>query len=304
MLQAMLDSHPDLAIPGESYWVVTQARLQQSRFSSAQLLRALQVSPHIQRWGLDSQVLAEVVLAAPSFAEAVRSVYSMYAETRGKPRYADKTPSYVLSMDLLATIFPEAKFIHLIRDGRNVALSVAQGPFGPNDVNRAMLYWRHHVTRGRESGRRLGPRYFEVHYEDLVAEPPAVLKKVCRFVALDYSAQMLEYPGGVQSLLRRAPVPEAHPNLSRDPLVNVRDWRSELTASQGALLERLGGDLLGELGYPLECSALGRRESAWLLGRERVVRGQGWLDQRLARLKTRALRLRSRVREHRSHPVG
>jgi hypothetical protein len=135
----------------------------------------------------------------------------------------------------------------------------------------------------------------EVLYEDLVRSPSAELERVCDFIELDYSEQMLEYPDRASSLIRRTRVPEAHTNIGRPPVLGIRDWRDELSLSESVLLERLGGDLLAELGYPLKGRSLSEGGMLWLSAKARAVRGQWWLDHQQARLRARGHRRRMRL---------
>ena len=172
-------------------------------------------------------------------------IYAAYAARRGKSRTGDKTPSYVMHLDLLGGLFPEARFVHVIRDGRDSTLSYLDASFGPTTVAEGALYWRRFVARGRQTGRALGPaRYLEIRYERLVAEPEAELRAVCSFLDLPFDDAMLRYPERAAEL-----VGKVHHNLARAPTAGMRDWKREMAPADVAVFEALAGDLLGELGY-------------------------------------------------------
>jgi hypothetical protein len=182
------------------------------------------------------------------FAEAMRKVYRGYARMHGKSRYGDKTPAYVQHIRVLADIFPEARFVHLIRDGRNVALSLAEVNWGPSDVLDAALQWRERVLRGRQAGAEVGAhRYLEVRYERLVDEPEPILREVSGFVDLTFDEAMLRHsetaaeriPGRPDGLHRRAATAP----------VAIRDWRQDMARADLEAVEAGVGDLLTELGY-------------------------------------------------------
>lgn len=80
-----------------------------------------------------------------------------FAIARGKSRYADKNPAYVRSIPLLASLFTEARFIHLIRDGRDVAVSLMNVAWRPDSLSEAASHWRERVLEGRNAGREVGP---------------------------------------------------------------------------------------------------------------------------------------------------
>jgi hypothetical protein len=303
LLRAMLDSHPDLAVPGESYWLVGQGRLQR-KYQPDALLDALVRSPRVRLWGLDPDSLSRAVREASNFADAVRSVYALYAVSQEKARYADKTPSYVLHIGFLSHLLPEARFIHIVRDGRNVAISIAGGHFGPNSLSRAMLYWRYHVSNGRASGSRIGSNYLEIRYEDLVEDPVATLSMACRFAGLEFAPEMLDYPARSDRVLRQTLSPDRHGNITRAPVAMVRDWRDELSMREVALLERLGGRLLEELGYGLSRPALGLWASVAVAARATVARCRFWLGRSVTKTRARVRRQRLRARMRSFKPSG
>jgi hypothetical protein len=205
-------------------------------------------------------------------------VFSLYASCRGKPRYGDKTPVYVLTMPMLAALFPEARFVHVIRDGRNVALSLMEMEHGPRELAQAALYWKRHVRRGRRAGAQLGPsRYREVRYEDLLGRPDDAVAELCRFLNLDVDPSMLRYFERANELTDRFTDHQlrAHRHLALPPTVGLRDWRDQLSADDVVVVEALVGDLLGELGYERAALSVGvseRLRAGGLLARDQLRR--------------------------------
>ncbi|MDQ3781798.1 MAG: sulfotransferase, partial [Actinomycetota bacterium] len=168
LLRSMLNAHPELSIPRESHFLVDLAGdgklVDDQRLDVPALVDRLGSNAWFQAWDLDlAEVEARLGKAAPEdVAAAVRVVYSTYAHAHGKTRYGDKTPSYVMHMPTILGLLPEARFVHLIRDGRDVALSFLDASFGPDTVEEAALHWKQRVRRGRVAGRLLGPgRYLE-----------------------------------------------------------------------------------------------------------------------------------------------
>src|SRR5205807_2863750 len=110
-------------------------------------------------WELEGdEVRRALAESDPStYSDAIRCIFALYARQQGKTRYGDKTPSYVRCLRQLADLFPESRFIHIVRDGRDVALSILELDFGAATIDEAELEWAHLVRRGRRAGRRLGP---------------------------------------------------------------------------------------------------------------------------------------------------
>jgi len=259
LLRAMFDSHPDLAVPDEVSFVIRLARPHYAlrygwprRFDAERAADLIVANGSWRRWGIPpAEGRAALVEPPPaSFADMVRRAYAGWAAREGKPRYADKTPMHVLHLHRLARMFPEARFVHLVRDGRDVALSYRSVAWGPETVEDAALLWRRRVGAGRRAGRRLGPdRYREVRYEDLVAEPERVARELCAFVDLAWDDAMLRYPARAGEVIAATRFPEAHDRLRLPPTPGLRDWRTQMPADDVARFEAIAGPELKAHGY-------------------------------------------------------
>ena len=176
---------------------------------------------------------------------------------------------YMQHLGLLERVFPSARFVHLIRDGRDAAVSYLAMPAGvaartlanPGSAAAFACQWRAEVKAARALGRRVGDRYLEVRYEGLVERPKEVLRQICDFAALPWDATMLgsRTPADVSEKVHQQ-------SLHRPLTPGLRDWRKELAPSEQALFEAVAGDLLAELGYELT----GRRASVVRAGADRA----------------------------------
>lgn len=257
LLRALLDSHPALAIPPESYFVVTLARraeryLTAGGFDGELFCSDVAAHPRFKRWGLAEEAMRAVVAerAPADFAEAMRAVYSAYARAHDKPRYADKTPKYVKDIGRLEQLFPEARFVHILRDGRDVVLSFKDLAWGPTSAIEGALRWRAWVEQGREAGRALGEaRYLEVGYENLADDPEPVLRKICEFLELDFDPAMFGYTARAEELIAPNYHPEGHARIRMAPTTGLRSWRESMTREDLVKFELIAGDVLSDLGY-------------------------------------------------------
>ncbi len=177
----------------------------------------------------------------------------------------------------MARLFPEAVFIHLIRDGRDVASSFLELGWADR-IEEAALHWRLRVRRGRRAGRALpAGRYHELRYEDLVADPAPQLRDLCAAIGLPFSPAMLDPSDRAGAVIRTTRHPVYHQRLAIPPTPGLRNWRVELSEQDVARFELLAGDTLAELGYEragVRASATTRREVAgrwvrWQLHRVR-----------------------------------
>jgi hypothetical protein len=257
LFRAIFTSHPDLAIPDETRYfsaMVNKRREYEkvTGFDSERFVDDIFRHPAPPNWVKAEEVRGALASGPPpSYADAVRRVYGLYAAKSGKTRYADKTPLNALMIEPLAESFPESRFVHIIRDGRDVALSLMDRRFGQGHIMEAARYWRRRVTRGRAAGRRIGPgRYREVRYEGLLEDPERTVRELCEFIELPFEAVMLRYYDREQVF---DPRPGAARNPSEKfhlpPTKGLRDWRTQLSKGTLVQFEVAAGDLLDELGY-------------------------------------------------------
>jgi hypothetical protein len=268
LLRLMLDAHPDVGIPSETHFFHKLVKRSERTRISPELL-ADTIITH-KRWGdfhLDANELRARFNEIEPFnlSDALRAFYGLYAEKHGKTRWGDKTPGYLRYMRRIEWVLPEARFIHLIRDGRDVALSVLPMNWGPSSVTEAAELWVERVTIAREQG-ALVNHYLEVKYEDLITETEPTLRRVAEFLELAWDPAMLDYHERAEERLKekardlprkksRGDQPAAARMASHamakeppDPK-RIGRWRTEMTDEDRELYERVAGDLLVELGY-------------------------------------------------------
>jgi Sulfotransferase family len=251
-MRVMFDAHPQMAVPTEVYFPIPAPA---SWFDPGGALdvaagvAALESRPWYPKMRLEPGAFRDAAMSeAPStYPDLIRCLYATYAQAQGKPRYGNKSPMHVARIPQLLAMFPEARFIHIVRDGRNVTLSYMENNFGPSDFVGAAKAWRTRVLRGRRAGTALGEdRYREVRYEDMLDDPEGVLRSLCTFVDLPYDDSMLRYYERIPTMV----IGESkHEKLSQPPTKGMRDWRQQMAPRQVALFESLAGDALDAFGY-------------------------------------------------------
>lgn len=286
LLRVIMDSHPEMAVPPESHFIAKLGHARK-RYEGRgaegwdRLADDLVGRSWFEHWRFSEDEVRNCVTdpAVDSYPNAVRRLYSEYARRRDKPHYADKTPKYTLDIPILADLFGEARFVHIIRDGRDVALSLMEKPWGPKTLGDAAVLWKKQVETARSDGRRLDPiRYHELRYHDLVEDTESVVRNASSFLGLDFDPDMLNYfekerPG--RSV--------AKGNVHRPPTRGMRDWRGQLSHEEVVLFDALAGDLLDELGY--EKGRPGASVTERLRARRRAAEVQMKLAARGARRK-------------------
>jgi LPS sulfotransferase NodH len=259
LLRVVLDRSTGLAIPDESFFVPLLARRHGKTAERDAFLDDVARLPTVRDWGLTPEDVAPFLRPGLPTGEAIAAIFEANAEKAGKPRWGDKTPMYMRHLDLLERLFPDAQYVHLIRDGRDAALSFLDMPEGtftrtwahPTTPARFACLWRKEITGARALGRDVGSsRYLEVRYEALVADPAATVAAICAWAELPFEQTMLEYVGEVDV--------SAKPHQQRllaPPTKAVRSWREEMLPADVRAFEEIAGDLLAQLGYEVTNAA-------------------------------------------------
>jgi hypothetical protein len=268
LMRLMLDSHPKLTIPPETHFIPDVIKaFNDGRDAPAEVARVMTRSRRWADFGIAADDLRRELeklrpLTRPEMA--LRTFYRLYAKRQRKARWGDKTPGYATKVRRIKRTLPEARFIHMIRDGRDVALSLRDREAGLT-TEQAARRWRHRINRTRRAAHDV-PDYIEIRYEDLVADPEATLRRICDHIQLDYSPRMLDYhrraPERLAELGRELPGEaekrglsaesrlEAHALTAEPPRTDRSGrWRGEMSAPDLAIFEEHAGELLRELGY-------------------------------------------------------
>jgi Sulfotransferase family len=270
MLRLMLDAHPDLAIPPETHFVPD---LIDAIEGGATPEQTVEVMTAVRQWGDLHTDPADVVARwrrLDSFepGPALRAFYEMYAERQGKPRYGEKTPAYVKNMLKIEGAMPEARFIHVIRDGRDVALSRWKRTLGGKDpapAGQVAETWQRRIRRAQRHGHKLS-HYLELRYEDLVTDTEPNLRRISEFLDLPWDPRMLTYYENaaerMSEMARDLPATDGKPTRPGeermqahamtqkppDPAAMYR-WKEKMAPADVAAFDAAAGDLLRDLGY-------------------------------------------------------
>lgn len=264
LLQRLVNAHPQLAITPESHWIPRLIHkpwaLNDDGTVTRKLIRRMTEHPKFERLQVTpDQVNQLAPKGTPvTYAWLVSRVLDLYGQSQGKALVGDKTPEYVREIARLHALWPRARFVHLIRDGRDVALSMLEwqkvdpkpGHFATwkeDPVSTAAWWWRHNVQLGRAAGLALGPRlYMELRYEALVAQPKEQSEALFRFLDLPFDPAVLDF----HAEGRRADPGLEKKRAGLPVTAGLRDWRSALPAADVERAEAIAGDLLDQLHYP------------------------------------------------------
>jgi hypothetical protein len=262
LLQRIVNAHPQIAITPEIHWITNSFKEgtwlgPQGRVTREQVT-GMATHKRFRQFEFSREQFEELVRRGEAipYTAFLDGLFALYGKLKNKQLVGNKTPPYVQRIRKLHALWPQARFVHLIRDGRDVCLSVlnwdhacstagAYATWAEDRVSTAALWWERKVRLGRQEGRALRPGlYYEIRYEDLVARPAQECAKLCAFLGVPYDDAMLYF--------HEAPPPpyqgNSHPWRPITP--GMRDWRSQMSAADVERFEAVSGDLLDELGYP------------------------------------------------------
>jgi len=263
LLQRMVDASPHVAIVHESRWIDTwyQKRigLTPEGYVTPDFIPLLIEHPRFPQLEVSREDLEGLLPNGRpvSYERFVTGVFNLHGRARGKNLVGDKTPRYVRSIPILHALWPEAKFVHLIRDGRDVCVSALEWRSGgelarrfetwkTDPVATAGVWWDWLVRLGREGGEDLNPAlYQEIHYESLVSDPAEVCARLCEFLGIPYDDAMLRFHEGRE----RSGAGLNAKKAWRPVTGGLRDWRSQMPTVDVERFEATVGGFLDDLGY-------------------------------------------------------
>lgn len=203
-------------------------------------------------WDLPEKDITELMARSPNIIRFVESFFRQFAEREGKPRWADKTPRNVRALPRILSAFPNAVFVHVVRDGRDVACSlrnhpkvgIRNGKFVPVHNNRPIEEcagrWLNDTSLGLAF--RGHPRCFELRYERMITDTENAVRELCEFLGEDYSPQLL-VPSGAEAAANN---PDADREIRPGSLSR---WKRDLTPEERKTFIQVAGELLIATGY-------------------------------------------------------
>jgi hypothetical protein len=237
LLRVMLDAHPAIACGPESHFLVDPEFERFHRhFRGKWWKRA-------EGYGYGAAEIDDL------FREFARNWFETYMRRQGTRRWADKTPQTIRILPYLWELFPTAKFVHMIRDGRDVACSIVPQRWGPDNVKDAARRWVSCIEAGVKQ-RGDAERYMEIRYEDLVLHAERELRRLCAWIGEPFDPAMLDYHAKDHDL---APRTESSADQVDKPLYTsaIGRFRRDLAPRDLRKFEKIAGTTLEFLGYPL-----------------------------------------------------
>lgn len=260
MVQQALNRHSAIVVPPETKFF----------FSFFGHSRERQLR-HIKRLDEDLKInlpvpAARVRSAADGrrFYETMARQYVRRVKKRGAVYFGEKTPEHTGHLSRIRQMFPRAKILVLVRDGRDVALSLSKVPWMSSDLYVNFLVWLYYHRAVQAARAHAGSDLYFARYEDIVADPERELGGILQFLGLPYEPAVARGCGNREGVPDRE-FPWKSRALERISAERVGVFRRELGASEIETLERLGRHALTSLGYQLTADGKKRLSLGFLL---------------------------------------
>lgn len=293
LLQLMLASHPEVSIsPGTNVIARVLYGMRRDRPLDAvamrEFRRTLQKDRKLKAWRVDHRAYMDRVEAYRSVTsrEIVDDLMRFFRDqTKPAASYVgNKKGCYCKEADLVKRVFPEARFIFIVRDGRGAVSSMMETQ-PEHDIVSASLLWTLKARRIRELASQFPKDVFVVRYEELVKEPEAMSRALCRFLELEYSPKMLsDYR--TNDATRHATDTTHLETYQAITTSMIDEWKTHLSREQIRVVEGIAGKELARQGYDVDLSARTLPERV----RYRLLRARDYTEWRVEH-ERKALRM-------------
>jgi len=256
LLRLLLNQHSMLSIPEEAGFLmpyIQKNNLEDPRPLSPRerqtLVRYLSQNRQYQKWNLEIDVLDPILTTELSLRQAIGYLYWVFAQRHNKKICGDKTPSFIRKSNLLLDIYPDAKLIHIVRDGRDVYLSLKKiGEHSAASIAVVSYEWKVKLSIIRGVILTHPERTMELRYEDLLCYPEKTLKSVCDFLGVSFETEMLNFHQTSEKL-----VDYYYSELIFRPLdpSNTRKWVKSFTPFELKKYDFFSRKTLRMYGYPV-----------------------------------------------------
>jgi hypothetical protein len=199
------------------------------------------------------------------------SILGSYAAKHQKPIWGEKTPDHFMYVPAIKTEFPEARIISIVRDPRDVHLSLSKVPWSHGNAFNHALQWREYQALSRRYAKMYGSSYAQIRFEDLIANPSASLKTLTGQIGLEFEPEMLNRYKDQDLFDPKLEPWKNRTNSTIDP-TNQENWRGQLSLEDLGVFNRVCGRYLKQMGYALPGEAhFSTRSALHGLDRESVM---------------------------------
>ena len=246
LLRTMLNRHSRVAVPLESLFIIDYLKAKDGLDRDV-LIKTLLQEYELHEWGID--IDPSDLVDTASARDAIERLHELYLLKHGKQIWGQKTPRFVHHGEVLKRAWPDAKFVHVVRNPHAVVSSLIR-----SDVHRSNAYfgaqrWARDVAAGLRLAETFPGDVLLVRYEDLVSDPERELRRVCTHLGLGYEPEIAT-PQKRETGEYGSYYANVHALLDKPPSTDRIDvWRTALSPRQLRLVDDICGPLIPGLGY-------------------------------------------------------
>ena len=264
LLRTLFDAHPNAVVPPECQFIINlypkYGRI--TNWTEKKLDRFYHEL--VKQWYFDLWPVLQDRLYNSLMRCAGETIYStickvVYNEYQSVFKHGiilaigDKNPGYAIYTTKLLKIFPEAKFIHIVRDYRDNFVSIRNVDFELPFISLTVSKWRIFVRKFRKASERNPGTHLEIKYEDLVGEPENIYKEICEFIDIPYSSIPFEFYKRSEEALKIYPrgiLQKYHSSLFKKISTSRTGlWKKELNPTEVKIADASAGRYAGLTGY-------------------------------------------------------
>jgi len=264
LLRTLLDSHTNTIVPPECQFIINlYPRYGKITHWNSKTLEKFYNELVRQwlfdLWPVDKEKLHKQLLSCTgeySYGTICKVVYSSYQSIFPHDQIlsiGDKNPGYTIYTPKLLKIFPEARFIHIIRDYRDNFLSIRNVDFELPYISLTVSKWKLFIKKFRKAAFRHPGTHMEVRYEDLAHEPEKEFEKICHFLAIPYSASPLDFYQRKEEAMKIYPkeIMEKYQSslFNKVNTSRIGLWESSLSATEIKVADAVAGKYAEMAGY-------------------------------------------------------
>ncbi|MDZ7584261.1 MAG: sulfotransferase [Thiobacillus sp.] len=251
LLSAILNRNSQVCVTPEThYYSIFHSRIgHESLLNSnwpSTARRCLYLVDGLREMGLTSEDIIKAADTRRTRAGILSSIGELYAAKRGKQLWIEKTPQHMLYLSEIWHDFPQARILHILRDGRDVALSLSKMDWANPGFLHNLYKWSKELEEAESY--LSDPRCLTIRYEELLSTPAATVATVCRFLGIAYEEKMLVPDGSEEGLIETG---MSHKNNILQPIManNKKKWAAKLSPELTAVADHIFGDAISRHGY-------------------------------------------------------